>query len=373
MSWPAVLLTPRRRALAAFVLAELVLAMAIPFLGIAGYHALLDSRAGHFIEEPTAEDPGWRAVVDPSPVTALVERHDGETTGIVLVAGHPDGAVGGAAILVPATLQIDGVGLDTLPPADAVAALASALRLRIGSVEVLDDDRWSELLGDATYEVSNPDPVVGDDGLPLLPIGEIDLGAEHVTPFLGRPSPGSDPITLLYRRELFWAAVLASPPTGSDPVATVLGQAAGPAARVVVLPLELVVADPAPDLEAAELMIREVVPIPAGAEPGDRVQVRVIDRTGVVDLETVAALVASTGSEVVEIGNATSFDDGLTHLVVPVGIDDPVITELATLTGATTVLDSDVESDGVVTLLVGADYAAGDVGGRDTRRTGSTS
>lgn len=356
MSWPAVLLTPRRRRLALFTAAELVLAMAIPFVAIAGYHALLESRAGRFVQPPTEGDPGWRAVVDPSPVTAVVESHRGETTGIVLLAGHPEEAMGGAVIIVPGTLNIDGAPLAGRDPAGAIDALASALRLRVDAVEVVTDERWDAVLGNSSYRLANPDPVVDDAGEPLLGVGEVQLQPDVVGLFLGRPAPESDPITLLFRRELFWTAMLEDPPSGSDPVAELVREMGGPGSRVVRLPLEAVEADPVPDLVAAEALVREVVPIPAGPEPGDRLRLRVIDRTGSADLETVAATAASTGAEVVEIGNAAEFDGGGTHLVVPAGVEDPVITELATLTGATTVLDNAVDADGVATLLVGIDY-----------------
>jgi len=359
LSWPAALLTRRRRVMALFVAAELTLAMAIPFLAIAGYHTLLDSRAGRFVEEPTENEPGWRALVDPTPVTAVVEQEAGITTGIVVLAGHLDDPPGGTVVVVPGTLQIDGVPLAAFAPDDAVAELSRVLRLRIGPVEVVDEDRWPDVLGDTRYLLANPDPVVDDRGRPLLRVGEIEVGAGDAAAFLGRPAPDSDPITLLFRRQLFWSAVVADPPAGRDPLARAIGEISGPSSQVVILPLVDVVPDPELDPVAAEALIREVVPIPSGANPGDRLQVRVIDRTGTIDLEAVAAAVASTGSEVVEIGNAVEFDGGPTHLVVPVGLDDPGISELAMLTGATTVLDNDVDADAVVTLLVGSDYAFG--------------
>lgn len=350
--------------MALFVAAELTLAMAIPFLAIAGYHTLLDSRAGRFVEEPTEAEPGWRALVDPTPLTAVVEQENGITTGLVLLAGNRDDAHGGTVIVVPGTLQVDGIPLVAFAPDDAVAELSRLLRLRIGAVEVVDHQGWAELLGDTSYVLANPDPVVDDAGRPLLRVGEIEVGAEDAAPFLGRPAPGSDPITLLFRRQLFWSALVADPPGGGNGLARAVVEVSGPSAQVVILPLVDVVPDPVADLEAAEALVREVVPIPAGANPGDRLQVRVIRRTSAIDLESVAAAVASTGSEVVEIGNAVEFDAGPTHLVVPVGVDDPGLGELAMLTGATTVLDNDVEADAVVTLLVGSDYASGRSGGR---------
>ncbi|MEM9616260.1 MAG: hypothetical protein AAGA59_25255 [Actinomycetota bacterium] len=373
MSWPAALLTKRRRRLAVFALAELTLAMAVPFLAIAGYHALLDSRAGRFVEEPQEGDPGWRAIVDPSPVSAVVEVGEQGTTGLVLLAGHPDEGAPGTAILVPGTLEIDGVSLASLEPNDAVSALSSALRLRVKGIEVMTAERWSETLGTKTYLLPNPDPVVDDAGQPLLAVGDIEVGGDNAAVFLARPAPGLDPITVMYRRELLWSALLADPPTAADadpdggavglggvdtPLVAALDQVAGASARVVDLPLTDLGPDPAIDAEAAEALIREVVPVPAGSNPGDRLQVRVIDRTGQADLPAVAAEVASTGSEVVEIGNASEFSGGETHLVVPFGLDDPGINELALLTGATTVLDEEADADAVVTLVIGSDFVA---------------
>ena len=360
-------------------MAELTLAMAIPFLAISGYHTLLGSQAGTFIEEPEEGDPGWRALVAPSPITAVVEREGDRLTGVTLLVGPVDGpslivtgesdgelaaagsdvdrdGIGGTVVVVPGTLVVDGSALAARSPEDAVRALETILRLRIETVDVLDEDRWSDVLGTTAYQLANPDPVVDDAGRPLLEVGEIDVGADEAAAFLGRPATDSDPITLLFRRQLFWSALVDDPPDGDDELVDLLRTIDGPGSQVVILPLVDVVPDPDPDLVAAETLIRDVVPIPAGARPGDRLQVRVVDRTGAADLEAIAAEVASTGSEVVEIGYAQEFDGGLTHLVVPLGVDDPAISDLATLTGATTVHDDDIEADAVVTLLVGSDY-----------------
>lgn len=363
MSWPATLLTKRRRVLALFAVAELTLAISVPFLAIAGYHALLESRAGRFVEQPGEGDPGWRALVDPSPLAAVVEIDSDRITGLALLAGT-DQSSGGTVILVPGTLQIEGVALADREPVDAVAALSGALRIGVTSIETMDSGRWSALLGDKRYQVANPDPVVDDQGRPLLAVGPIDIGGDNASIFLGRPAPETDPITLSFRRQLFWSSLVGDPPLSQspgsdDPLLATLQAVVGPSARVVDLPLDRVEPDPAPDFEAVEALIREAVPVPAGANPGDRLQVRVIDRTGIADLPAIAAEVASTGSEVVEIGNATEFDGGLTHLVVPSGLEDPGISELALLTGATTVLDDGIDSDAVVTLLIGTDFVTG--------------
>ena len=64
---------------------EIVLAMAIPFVLIRGYHTLLDSRAGTFVEEPTRTDPGWMALVDVTEVVGIAEVDRGAVTGVALL------------------------------------------------------------------------------------------------------------------------------------------------------------------------------------------------------------------------------------------------------------------------------------------------
>lgn len=337
--------------------------MSVPFLAIAGYHALLESRAGRFIEEPGEGDPGWRALVDPSPLAAVVEMESDRITGLALLAGTNDENTGGTVILVPGTMHINGASLASHDPVDAVAELSGALRLRVTSIEVMTAERWAAFLGDTTFEVSNPDPVVDETGETLLAVGPLHVSGENAAIFLGRPAAGADPITLSFRRRLFWSALVSDQPLdgfsgADDPLLETLQEVIGPAVRVVDLPLMQLEADPVPDLDAAEALIRDVVPVPAGANPGDRLQVRVIDRTGSADLSAIAAEVASIGSEVVEIGYAKEFDGGLTHLVVPTGLDDPGISELALLTGATTVHDDEIDADAVVTLLIGTDFVA---------------
>jgi hypothetical protein len=355
LRWPAALLTRRRRAFALFISAELTLALAIPFLVIAGYHTLLESRAGRFVEQPTEAEPGWRALVDPSPLAAVVEVADGRPTGIVLLAAHNDDTSGGTMILVPGTLNVEGVPLSARAPDDALVALSDALRLRFTTSDVVDHSRWSSVLGDTTYLIDNPDPVVDGAGQRILAVGPVEIGAANASMFLGLPAPGSNALSLLYRRNLFWSALVRDPPRSDDPLAATVAEISGPAARVVELPLAAM-EPPLPDLVATEQLIREVVPVPAGASPGDRLRVRIIDRTGLADLPAVAAEVAATGSEGVEIGNAVEFDGGQTELVIPVGVEDPGITDLAMLTGATTVHNSGFDADPIVTLVVGADF-----------------
>ena len=123
-----------------FVAAELLLAMAIPFVAIQGYHTLLQSRSGTFVEEPSRDEPGWSALVSPTAVVAVVEVDGQRVTGVTLLVHNPETASVGSAILVPGSLEIDGLPLSARDPAEAVEALAETIRLGVSRVDLLDGD-----------------------------------------------------------------------------------------------------------------------------------------------------------------------------------------------------------------------------------------
>jgi hypothetical protein len=354
----------RRRVLVLFAMAEIVLALAIPFVLIRGYHALLDSRTGTFVEEPTRADPGWAALVDPTEVIGVVEVDRGVVTGVTLLVHNPGQSSVGSAILVPGTLDLDGVGLDERTPADAVAAVSAALRLGVARVDVLDAEGWPAFLGETRYRLDNPDPVPGEvDGEQLLPVGTVEVGAGEAAAFVGRPATGAVPVSVLLRRELFWGALLADPPSTSTPLADDLAALDHQRSRVYDLPLAqlepVAIVDPA----GAELLIRDVVAYPAGSAEGDRLRVRVVDRTGSAALEDIAAAVAAQGIEVTEIANAAAFDDGETQIIAPVtltGEDGTLPAELSQLSRSIGIdgvsIDQQPVDDQVVTLVVGRDF-----------------
>lgn len=108
------------------------------------------------------------------------------------------------------------------------------------------------------------------------------------------------------------------------------------------------------DAEAAEELVRSSVPRPLGNEPGARLQVRVIDRSGSNDLEKAARNLGRAGFEVVQIGNANVLDDGPTQLFAPAGADEEEVARLAEVADAATVPPSlDPEAVSTVTLLLG--------------------
>jgi hypothetical protein len=346
-----------------FILAEVLLVVAIPVLALFGVDALLDSRAGIFVDEPQAGDPGYRALVDASPVTAVVEITDQRLTGIALLAQPGEQQLGGSALLVPGELQLEGVPLGSLSVADAVAALEKGLRLRITRVETVDEARWAALFSDTVYTIDNPDPVVSADGSTVFGVGAQPIGGDAVGLLLGLSVADADPRSLLVRRHRVWESILDEPPTSADQIAGLMTAISGGPHRVTELAM---LATPDDELaggvrltidpEQVEAQINEAVPFPSGAFPGDRLRVRVIDQVGDGDLLAVAADLGRSGYEVAEIGAAAfpvDSADAVMTVVVPLDVDDEPIAQLAAALGAATMVSNETDADGVVTLLLG--------------------
>lgn len=163
--------------------------MAIPFILIRGYHTLLSSNAGTFVDGPTIDEPGWSALVSATPLSAAIEVVDGGVSGAVLivppgdVAGvdesetgaAPSGTLergGGTIVLIPGDLSMPAVPragqkatprsqrlLADVAPASAGEALEVLLNVELVSIEVMSESAWAQVLRDASYQLDNPDPV----------------------------------------------------------------------------------------------------------------------------------------------------------------------------------------------------------------------
>ena len=348
-----------RRVKPRFVLAELLLVVAVPLLGIVGLQTLLSSRAGVFVEEAGPDDPGYRALVEPSPVTAVVEITNKQLTGMVIVAQPGAGGTGGGLLLVPAELVIDDVPLRSLPVEDAVAAVERGLHLSIGVIEAVEEERWSDIVGSEILEVDNPDPVTDTNGAVIIDVGPVTLDAAQIGPALGLANVDVDPRSLLFRRSVVWQALLDDHASESrDPVGALIEQVAAGATRIEMVPLVNDRGVLRLDQRATEELILEMVPFPTGAEPGDRVRVRLLDQVGGTDLLGLAGELAGKGYEVIEVGNMATFvepEEATNRLLVPIGLEDPRLSLLADEVGADTLESNEIDADvdGVVTLLVG--------------------
>ncbi len=337
--------------------------MAIPFMAIQGYHTLLESRAGKFVEEPTRADPGWRAFVEPTPVVAVVEVDRSAVTGVALFVHHPEIRSAATVILVPGSLEVDGVLLSDRDPEAAAAAVGAQVGLALARVDVLDQAAWAEVLGPEVHLLDNPDPVQDEAGGGLFSVGLVQVDGSNSAAFLGRPAPGAAPISVQVRRHLFWNALVADAPATNTALAADLRAIGRDTVQVLDLPLAQLQPVALIDAIGTEALVRDVVAYPAGAIPGDRLQVRILDRTGRANLEGIAAAVAGQGMEVIEIGNAVSFDDGETQVIAPVALTDQagllpeIVRTLAASVGTTSVIqDNDAIDDLVVTVVIGRDF-----------------
>ncbi len=366
------------RAPTLFILVELLLLSAVPVLGYLGAQSLLDTRAGNIVAQPTAEEPGWLAAVEPSPVTGIVEVLNGNVTGVTIVAQQQQSQPGGTIILVWPSMEIDGVQVGEMAPEEVVPAVSRELRLQIPTVEILDEARWKIVLGSEDREVDNPDPLIDEGGVPLLAVGPITIGSDLAAAFIGRPAVSGDPDSVIVRRTIWWETLLSNPPNGDDDLAALIRTIGAATHQIIDLPTTRSPAggessvgrriDPA----LVEQIIVDSVPFPVGSQPGDRPQVKVLDRIGGVDLELIARSVAGLGFEVIQIGNASVFDDGPAEVIVPAGVTDARIELLAELFGAATVYETTsanqagsaddsasktVETSGTITLIVSGSAA----------------
>lgn len=365
-----------------FVAADLIFAMAIPFVAISGYHTLLDSRVGRFTAEPTRSEPGWSALVEPTALTAVVEVHDQQVSGVALLVAHDEPSATDTVILLPGSLEIDGQPLFVRSPIEAVAALSSATRLAISSTVILDDPAWIAALGAKTIRVDNPDPVTDADGVSIFAVGSVSVAGDNASAFLGRPTEGASLVSVTPRRHLLWNAIVNQQLDRSTAIGEAVEKLDPQNSQILDVPMTQLEPVSLPDFAAMESLVRDVMAFPSGSAPGDRLQIRVIDRTGSADLEDIAAVLASRGIEVLEIGNAAAFDRGKTELVVPAGLvavgslagesaepatgADPVsvinpkaqLDGLAGELGIVGVVDPEDPSGYVATVLIGSDFEA---------------
>jgi hypothetical protein len=119
------------------------------------------------------------------------------------------------------------------------------------------------------------------------------------------------------------------------------------------------------DDEQAEELVRDVVKRPTGSPAGNRLEISVLSRSRSVDPRKAAAFLNSRGFEVIEIGNADTFDNGKTSLVVPIAHIEAQktssrvnkeIERLSSVLGVDIVVDESTETTDPITLLAGPEF-----------------
>lgn len=195
-----------------------LLLVAVPVLGWVGKERLLDSRGGDVVNGSlTSDEPGYLALVDPTPTALVIQRADpdGPTVAATLLALGM-GPTGGTVLQIPLDTEVRDPEflIDRLIQTEEfgetdllVQSIADRLNIAIPTVVELDDERLSELVAPvAPLEIDNPDPVVTDSGTEFE-ADTISLSAEQLGPFL-RASSGESDLARLARNSLVWRAWL---------------------------------------------------------------------------------------------------------------------------------------------------------------------
>jgi hypothetical protein len=330
--------------------------VSVPVLSVVGVRTLLDSRDGEVIDpvlDPTA--PGYQALVSPSPTMVAIHTDpDGVLVGVVVLALAGDDVPGGSTLLIPpATLaSVPTFGdltleyVQTVNGTDTTVSLTEwVLSMAIDEVVEMDHQTWADLiepLGGLT--ITNPDTLTDPEGVIRFPAGEITLAPADVGPYLATLEPGENPLNRVLRQELVWTAWYSALRRAPDSVrfggeldrglARFVPTIASGPGRLVTLPLVAASGPPAPgeatvfipNDEAITALIPVIVPFPAGARPGDRPLVRVLDGSGRIEIITPAVRrVAIGGGQVVMVGNADAFDVAETQLLFA----DPALGDFA--------------------------------------------
>lgn len=354
-----------------------------------GSEAILSSTSGNLlrtIDDPA--QPGFEALVEPTPVMAVLTVDGDGALGAVSVLSLTGPTQGAVITADPGVVAVDPQGQPRTLGAAWQDEGASAVRAGIGTVlnvgiseeRLIDAAQWADLVAPvAPLTVTNPGVHVGrgpDGATVRFPAGEIDLAADEVGTFLGPSADDEDDASRLLRLEALWAGWIAAVGEGIAAPGVVPGEAqtglgrfvralAGVQVELATLPVAPaavpgggVVLRPV-ETETATLVSR-LVPFPVGAAPNSRLRVRILDGSGQLSngLPAAPPLVVA-GAEVATVGNATRFDYPTTQFIVPPGVDAARVEQMRAQLGVGEVVASAESASAVdVTVVLGADAVA---------------
>ena len=377
---------------AGIAVAMVLIAGAIPALGVFAGKTIIDSREGRLVARAgRAAD----VVLPPTPAQVIVGLDaEGQAETIALASLRPGGR-GGFFILMPTLLRVEVPGIGPAPLASAFATggttllrqtVETALDIRVEQVSVLDTTSWPTVVT-GPIDVSFDDPVAipGVDGRleELFPAGPSSLTADDVPVVLGARTPAQTEAARLVRYEEMWRGILASignttpppptsPPTTSssaDPVAVRpplpveqhLAALAGGDYEVLVLPVLALDGEPEsyrPDEGAMHLLVAEAMP-GAVSPPTNSARIRLVNTIGDPDaMLTAANLVLLLGANLV-----IASDSGDTEASTQVLYSTPgfkgAAEFLAELLGVGSAAQDATVIDGIdLTVVLGSDFAA---------------
>ena len=361
----------------AYTLSLALLIGAGAILSVIGYRVLRSSTEGRTVDPTLGPDePGFEAFVEPSPTMLVLTRSaDGSLSSAALLALRTEDS-GTSVVVIPTTMLVGEPGAEnTLAQvvqdgggAAALAAVANRLGIGIAEVVELDDAQLAALVAPvAPLTVRNSDEATG------FPVGDIQLTAEEVGPFLSVLGDGERETDRMLRQERVWNAwasslALAGPAGVPGEVETGIGRflagLAENARQAESLPVteQPSVAGTSYVVDQAALapLLADAVPFPTAAEPGDRLRVRLLDGTGDPTLTArVAPQLVAAGAEIVLIGNATDLNQQTSEVIYHDArfedVSDFMLYGLGTGSKREEVRPTDLYD---VTIVLGADVAS---------------
>lgn len=371
----------------------------------AGTNAILANTEGNLIrtvDDPT--QPGFEALVEPTPVMAVIVVDDNDALGSAVVLSLTGDRVAGMVFVPPATVipepdrnadAVGDTGIDAESEvladrwsSDGTDGVKSGIEqiLNVGIVEarVVDSVQWAALMspvGDLV--VTSPDTVsavIGDENdgsgssTVTFEAGEIVVSPDQVGAFLAATNGAESDLNRMVRQQLLWVAWieavgadLAQPGVVPGESDTGLGRfvraMAASQIELVTLPVRTVTVPSSgeaifvPAAQQVDAMVARLIPFPVGAAPGSRLRVRILDGTGMLNNGLPAApSLVEAGAEVATVGNATNFDYSTTQFIVAESGDRAWAERLRDSLGVGEVVSSAEQASAVdVTVVLGRD------------------
>ena len=360
-----------------------------------GTRLVLDSNAGERIEtitDPT--EPGYQALVDPTPTMLVAHLSDGGDLVGITVLAQTVLDQGGTAVLIsadsllgPAADLSDAVFVRELYETSGIEGLSSLLAdlFGFGFRETLEITT-SELGG--WLSLVEPLPVMLSDDLVFVdPTGSVttkyragaqQLSGAEAAEVYGWLNDGEFDSNRTQRQVELWEVWLARVAAADDLMAatlpfdnglpTYLRSLGTGSRRLEVLPLLAVsfggdnppfYAQTHEQREQLAGLAREIVPLPIGSRIGARPTVRLLDGTGMgAPRDELLPLLVDAGAEITVIGNAAAFGVAETVVAYHSADDEQAATGLADAIGASATLVEDSVAPAELTVTVGLDRIA---------------
>ena len=294
-----------------------------------GAGAILDATDGDVVQVVTNPRlQGYRAIVEPTEVSAALLVHGGELVGAAVVVPVANG-VGGTWFVIPPDIFLDGQTLSTTYESDGVPGATGALQLftalRLEEVAVIDQDEWENLLDAQSVTIQLADDLVQVTGTVQFASGELTLDATSIGEVLGWLNPGEVSANRLSRHNdviTSWLAAVSDPAVtlGDDvPLAASLNSMFQGVLNTVTIPI--VATDSlgfVPDIDLFQSMVHELAPFALSEASVLRPQTLVLNGASSNPELTLKFVtqVAVAGAQVTALGNEDTFLRADSSLIV---------------------------------------------------------